>query len=92
MMDKAFASDVVLFCYEGEGTRPLGVVLREIRNSIHLKDISIIIGSEGGFSPAEAKLMKESGALMIGLGKRILRAETAAIMSLSCLVYEFELT
>ena len=92
MMDKAFASDVVLFCYEGEGTRPLGAVLREIRNSIHLKDISIIIGSEGGFSPAEAKLMKESGALMIGLGKRILRAETAAIMSLSCLVYEFELT
>lgn len=91
MMESSFSSDAVLFCYEGEGTLPMGVALKELKASADIKDIAIIIGSEGGFSPAEAKLMEESGALMIGLGKRILRAETAAIMALSCLVYEFEL-
>ena len=91
MMEKAFLSDAVLFCYEGKGTLPMGMVLKKLKCSNSLNDISIIIGSEGGFSSAEAKLMEETGALMIGLGKRILRAETAAIMALSCLVYEFEL-
>ena len=93
MLEMTSASDLSLFCYEGDGTVPLGEVIGQNRALISKNaSISVVIGSEGGFSPAEAKLMKESGALMIGLGKRILRAETAAIMSLSCLVYEFELT
>lgn len=91
MIDMSTQADAVLFCYEGEGTLPLGNVLKSVRKVKDIKDISIIIGSEGGFSVSEANLMKENGALMIGLGKRILRAETAAIMALSCLVYEFEL-
>ena len=92
MMDKAFLSDAVLFCYEGEGTVAMGKMLKELKNTKEINELSIIIGSEGGFSPAEAEKMQKAGALMIGLGKRILRAETAAIMALSCLVYEFELT
>ena len=92
MMSSAFSADIVLFCYEGEGTLPLGKVLKEAKAQNDIKDISIIIGSEGGFSLNEANKMKDNGALMIGLGKRILRAETAAIMALSCLVYEFELS
>ena len=91
MMQKSTSADAVLFCYEGDGTLPLGIVLKELRKSREINDLSIIIGSEGGFSASEANAMKEHGALMIGLGKRILRAETAAIMALSCLVYEFEL-
>jgi 16S rRNA (uracil1498-N3)-methyltransferase len=91
MMQKSMSSDAVLFCYEGEGTLSLGKVLKELRSSREINDLSIIIGSEGGFSLSEANAMKEKGALMIGLGKRILRAETAAIMALSCLIYEFEL-
>lgn len=92
MIKSAFNSDAVLFCYEGEGTKPLGIVLKELQTDRELTDISIIIGSEGGFSEAEANKMNTSGAKMIGLGKRILRAETAAILALSCLVYEFELS
>jgi 16S rRNA (uracil1498-N3)-methyltransferase len=91
MMQKSMSSDAVLFCYEGEGTLSLGKVLKELRSSREINDLSIIIGSEGGFSLSEVNAMKEKGALMIGLGKRILRAETAAIMALSCLIYEFEL-
>ena len=92
MLEEAMHSDVCLFCYEGERTAPLGKVLKKLRTEKQIHDISIIIGSEGGFSPSEANLAKEAGAIMIGLGKRILRAETAAILALSCLVYEFELT
>lgn len=92
MITNASKSDLTLFCYEGKDTEPLGVVLRNIENRSALKDISIIIGSEGGFSSTEAELAKSSGFTLVGLGKRILRAETAAIMSLSCLVYEFELS
>ena len=40
---------------------------------------AIVIGSEGGFSRAEATLAQEKGYALISLGKRILRAETAAV-------------
>ena len=40
---------------------------------------AIVIGSEGGFSKEEADLAKEKGFSWVSLGKRILRAETAAV-------------
>ena len=92
MIAGASSSQLVLFCYEGEGTKPLGLVCKQARAEKNITDVSIIIGSEGGFSVAEADICKEAGFSLVGLGKRILRAETAAIMALSCLVYEFELT
>jgi 16S rRNA (uracil1498-N3)-methyltransferase len=55
------------------------------------KSIAIFVGSEGGFSIREAELAKESGALMVGLGKRILRTETASGFVLACLVCFSEL-
>ena len=80
-----------LFCYEGKGTESLGTVLKKIRNEHKISDLSIIIGSEGGFSSEEALLVSNSKIYTVGLGKRILRAETAAVFALSCIVYEFEL-
>lgn len=46
---------------------------------------AIVVGSEGGFSQAEAAGAKEQGFAHITLGKRILRAETAAV-SLTAIV------
>ncbi len=40
---------------------------------------AIVIGSEGGFSKAEADDAKARGFSFVSLGKRILRAETAAV-------------
>lgn len=40
---------------------------------------AIVVGSEGGFSEAEASQASEQGYAKITLGKRILRAETAAV-------------
>ena len=53
--------------------------------------VSIFIGPEGGFDPAEAELAREAGVVPISLGKRILRTETAALVALSFLIYHFEI-
>ncbi len=98
MLAHATTADVVLFCYEAEGTKPLGQVLKE-KLPVILSDeqgkaieISVIIGSEGGFSPQEAEMAVTQGCNMIGLGKRILRCETAPVFVLSCLAYQYELS
>ena len=44
---------------------------------------AIVVGSEGGFSEQEAELSRRHGFTTVHLGKRILRAETAAIALLS---------
>ncbi len=91
---EAAKSDIPIFCYEGDGTLPLGEILRSAKKNINGEkhpEISVIIGSEGGFSPEEANFAKENGMLMADLGKRILRCETAAGFVLACLVYELEL-
>lgn len=43
------------------------------------KSIAIVIGSEGGFAEDEITLLRDSGADIVSLGKRILRTETATI-------------
>ncbi len=48
---------------------------------------AIVIGSEGGFSREEATLASEKGYAMVSLGKRILRAETAAVALASVVMY-----
>ena len=54
------------------------------------KSISILIGPEGGFSIQEIDLLTNKGFIRTSLGKRILRAETAAIYALSVLGYLLE--
>ena len=53
--------------------------------------VSIFIGPEGGFDPAEVEMAREAGVVPISLGKRILRTETAALVALSFLIYHFEI-
>ena len=94
MLAQASRADIALFCYEGDGTEALPLVLRRRRAELgeHCEPtISIVIGSEGGFSLFEAEAAKRAGLIPVGLGKRILRTETAASFVLSCLVYELEM-
>ena len=44
------------------------------------KKILYIIGPEGGITQKEVEFLKKNGAIEISLGKRILRAETAAVV------------
>ncbi len=94
MLRAAKQSELVLFCYEGEGTQPLGRVLAErlvIKPDGKYPDVAIIVGSEGGFTPLEAKCAEEEGVQLVGLGRRILRTETAPIFAISCVICHSEL-
>jgi 16S rRNA (uracil1498-N3)-methyltransferase len=42
-------------------------------------DLQAIVGPEGGFDLAEVTAARASGVHIVGLGPRVLRAETAAI-------------
>ncbi len=94
MLDAAKAADLALFCYEAEGTRPLRTILEAAESMLpadRAPEIAIIVGSEGGFSPEEAAAAAAEGFSMTGLGRRILRTETASGFVLASLVYAFEL-
>lgn len=51
------------------------------------ENIMVIIGPEGGFSKTEVSKLKDKGAVSISLGKRILRTETAGMITLTILLY-----
>ncbi|HEX4638547.1 MAG TPA: 16S rRNA (uracil(1498)-N(3))-methyltransferase [Chthoniobacterales bacterium] len=52
------------------------------------KNVLMMVGPEGDFTPAELALAKSHGCLPITLGPIVLRVETAAIYCLSVLSYE----
>ena len=81
--------ELSLFCYEGDGTRSLKSILSSFENAP--KNIAVMIGSEGGFSPEEAALAANAGMQQTNLGPRILRCETAPDYCLAAISYHFEL-
>ncbi len=85
----AAEAELAIFCYEGESTRTLKDVLDACDGTP--ATVSVIIGSEGGFSPEEAEAARAAGLIPTGLGARILRCETAPDYCLSALSYRFEL-
>ncbi len=50
--------------------------------------IAILIGPEGGFTEQEVQLAQSAGAVAVSLGPRILRTETAAIVTTALILYE----
>jgi 16S rRNA (uracil1498-N3)-methyltransferase len=73
-----------LFPWE-EGTLPIKDVLRAHAD---VKKIIVLIGPEGGFSTSEAETAKARGFHLVSLGPNILRTETAAVATLSMILYE----
>lgn len=73
---------VLVFADESGQGRALKSVLPEIMG----KPLALLIGPEGGFSPEERELLYRIPQVVgVGLGPRILRADTAAIALLSAI-------
>lgn len=51
--------------------------------------LALWVGPEGGFSPAEADAGRAAGLAAVGLGSRILRTETAALIACALVMYEY---
>jgi 16S rRNA (uracil1498-N3)-methyltransferase len=54
------------------------------------KTVSVWVGPEGDFTPAEMNAVKSAGVLPITLGRLVLRSETAAVYAMSVLNYELQ--
>ncbi|MFI3326378.1 MAG: 16S rRNA (uracil(1498)-N(3))-methyltransferase [Clostridia bacterium] len=74
--------DKIIF-YEGKADG-----FKEFLDKQTEKDITILVGPEGGFSAQEVELAKSFGFSSLSLGKRILRTETASLCALSIIMYE----
>jgi len=48
----------------------------------------LFVGPEGGFTEAEIEMARQNGIVPVGLGKRILRAETAGLTAVNAIMYE----
>lgn len=73
------AENGILF-WEKSGSESLVQAISEL---IVEKPLFLFIGPEGGFSPEEVQMAEKRGIKIVSLGKRILRAETASIVSLA---------
>lgn len=80
--------DLILLPYECEDEKALKAILR--KSGKEIRKILYIIGPEGGFEKEEVEYLAKQGAQVVSLGKRILRAETAAIVVGGILIHEFE--
>ena len=74
--------DLKLFFWEGEKSQGLQGIVRAPDQPC---SVMILIGPEGGFSMEEAEQAKAAGFQPVTLGKRILRAETAALTAIAIL-------
>lgn len=72
-----YKSEDNYICYESENS------VTDIKPT---KSVTYIIGPEGGFEDSEYKTICDKGFKSISLGKRILRAETAAMYVTSVIV------
>ena len=82
--------DLVMLAYELEENNYIKTELLNIKNTKENYKIAIVIGPEGGIDDKEAEKLKEAGAKIVSLGKRILRTETVALQVSSIVMYELE--
>lgn len=73
-------SQLKILFYEGGG-EPLKNIITKDLNSV-----SVYIGPEGGFEKDEVEYLREKGAVIASLGKRILRTQTAPVAALTAIM------
>ncbi len=84
LFDRTPTDTRVLTLYEGTGRQGL----RSILSTDFCGSWILVVGPEGGLAESEAAYCRSRGALLAGLGPRILRTETAGIAALSAILYE----
>ena len=79
----------VLMAWEGETHQSLKSTLEHWRDQTAVSDnVSIFVGPEGGFDSVEVETAQGLGVGTVGMGRRILRSETAAVALTTAVMYE----
>lgn len=83
------ALDLFLVPWEEEEARGIRAVLRGAAASpAPPRSVGILIGPEGGLTREEVDLVRRRGAVPVTLGPRLLRTETAGLVTLVTVLYE----
>jgi len=72
--------DLRVLFFEGAGTVPFAALGEP---STRPRTVAIAIGPEGGFSRDETTAARDAGFMLVDMGPRILRTETAALVALA---------
>lgn len=84
-IEEACDAGSAAFCWEEER----GLRLQDLALTDESRPVSLFVGPEGGFTVKEAEEARRAGALIVSLGRRILRAETAAIVASALLLARY---
>jgi len=76
---------VIIMLYEGQTEKGLKKALAEKT----AKNYLLLVGPEGGFSNQELIISQKHGALVVTMGPRILRTETASLAAVAMIMYEY---
>lgn len=87
----AIAPGQCIVPWEGEDGVGLHQALGTLHNDPHQAHpgISLFIGPEGGWADEEVGLARQHSALIVSLGPRILRAETAGLVTAAAILYHY---
>jgi 16S rRNA (uracil1498-N3)-methyltransferase len=77
--------DVALMCWEGGGVD----LDQAVAGTARPARVLILVGPEGGFTADEVTLAQGTGARLVSLGPRILRAESAGLAAVAVCQYRF---
>ena len=78
---------LIAYCFEGDTRR---VSIQEALRACGGRDVTILIGPDGDFSPEEARLAVEKGYIPVHLCASRLRTETAAVVAATAVYLSFE--
>ena len=78
--------DLKLVCSLNKNTKNIKKILEKNNKCVK---ILLVVGPEGGFDPLEEEYLLENGFKSVSLGENVLRAETAPVVALSMINYEF---
>ena len=91
VLEKIDSLDLLIVPYENANNFGIKTLINELRkenNIDNIKNIGIFVGPEGGIEEDEIERLKDKGAYIVTLGKRILRTETAGFVATSLIQYE----
>lgn len=82
------APGLKLVPWEEERDQKLADCLRSLKKKPAA--VSIFIGPEGGYTQEEVSLVRNAQATIVTLGRRVLRAETAAVVASGIILHELD--
>ena len=91
VLEKIDSLDLLIVPYENANNFGIKTLINELRkdNTTNtIKNVGIFVGPEGGIEEEEIERLKDKGARIVTLGKRILRTETAGFVATSLIQYE----